>query len=135
MQHNLNEGLLSALKNFAEATAQLTEAWDNASEDERGLLDRLYPFHKSFDELSHDANLWANTIILLSTSYSISIDEELEHVRVPVDFLTAVNSGKNIKPFGIIEGRVYDAFNPPSDWFTSSLLNLNMVNNLWEVES
>ncbi len=54
--------------------------------------------------------------------------DEWKLVREPVDFMTAINSGKNIKP---VTG--YFIFADPRRWL-KNFLYLDIVNGKWDIE-
>jgi len=56
------------------------------------------------------------------------LNEEWELVREPVDFLTAINSGKNIRAH--TEG----GFAHPEWWLLGGRLTLELINNKWYIE-
>ena len=59
---------------------------------------------------------------------SIRIDEDWELVREPVDFMTAINSGKSIRPEG------HDDWNSPNSWLAQRSMKLEWVNGKWLIE-
>jgi len=54
---------------------------------------------------------------------------EWESVRQEVDFMTAINSGKNIKPSGL-----YNDFMGVSYWLNTYVLFLGVINGKWLIE-
>ena len=60
---------------------------------------------------------------------SIRINEEWEIVREPVDFMTAMNSGKPVKP----ESNTY-SFGESIVWLEQRSMTLGMINEKWLIE-
>lgn len=63
------------------------------------------------------------------TYMSPKIDEDWEIVRDPVDFMTAINSGKPMKPF---ESNLY--CRPAIFWLTCHEFTLEEINGKWHIE-
>ena len=62
-------------------------------------------------------------------SGNIMTTDEWELMRQPVDFMTAINSGKNIKPDNISSD-----FREARHWLTVTILSIGMVNGKWLIE-
>ena len=60
---------------------------------------------------------------------TIKIDDEWELARQPVDFMTAINSGKYIKPSGLSFN-----FMSVSYWLNTYVLSLGKINGKWLIE-
>jgi hypothetical protein len=66
------------------------------------------------------------------------VGDEWELVKEPVDFMTAVNSGKKIKPkFSSVEERElnHDYFEEALYWLRVEQLDLKIVNGKWLIEN
>lgn len=57
-----------------------------------------------------------------------SVSEDWELVREPVDFMTAINSGKNMRPVG------HEDWNYPKEWLAKRVIKLEWVNGKWYIE-
>lgn len=57
--------MIAAMKKVQQAMQELNEAVGkvyNDNEMARQLIDHRYPFHKSYDEMTHDVTLWVEDI-------------------------------------------------------------------------
>ena len=61
---------------------------------------------------------------------NLTVNTNWQLVRQPVDFMLAINSGKNIRP---ITDTACD-FREARYWLAVTMLTLEMVNEKWEVE-
>ncbi len=63
---------------------------------------------------------------------SVQIESDWKQIQEPVDFMTAINSNKCIKPVsGACKSR---GFNTPSYWLEMISLDLGTINGLWVIE-
>lgn len=58
--NNNNKIFATALKDFAKAAANLTDAWNNIDEETSERVSKIYPFTQSFDDLNFDIKKWAD---------------------------------------------------------------------------
>ena len=117
---------------------KINEVFEGLSVDNSGVYwtninDRRYELSAdhsgfiSFEVFDHSGKLIPSALGSGGFTGNIKINSDWELVRKPVDFMTAVNSGKPIKGAGSSNFHPYG-------WYFKVGLSIEQINGKWEIE-
>jgi len=56
-------GLIKDLQEFSKLASRISYVWGESPEEVTSVLEKKYPFKKSFDELSYDMDDWQKAVV------------------------------------------------------------------------